>query len=155
MTTHGHPRFEELAGLRAYGELDAGEERVLLAHLEICDACRRFAAELECGLAAPEAAAGHELPGDWHARLDERVRARHARRTGPALYVATGLAAGLAVALLTGWRLRGSDTAVLDPAEPARVASNAAASTPPRFEAPPPPAASPGQAAWLGVLGGR
>jgi len=43
-------RYEELAALRLYGELEGDEEARLTAHLAGCASCRRTAHELERGL---------------------------------------------------------------------------------------------------------
>lgn len=47
-----HAHFHELLALRLYDELDADELASLEQHLQACEACRAFAAELTAGLGA-------------------------------------------------------------------------------------------------------
>ncbi|MEM7309219.1 MAG: zf-HC2 domain-containing protein [Planctomycetota bacterium] len=98
-----HEPFRELLALRLYGELDDAEARALAAHLAGCDACARFADELEHGLgAAPRGETGAaELPDGWRERLDDAIRPAAASRWRWAAPFAAGLAAGV---LLMGLR---------------------------------------------------
>lgn len=93
---HDHERFQELATLAEYGELEPAEQRELDAHLEHCAECRAFTRELATDLGrlrAPTAAT--ELPPDWPDRLALRIAPRR-RRAAVALVAtaAAGLAAG-------------------------------------------------------------
>lgn len=98
-----HEAFRELLALDLYGELDSAGAAALAAHLDACDACRAFRAELAAGLGRTVAAGSREraLPHDWDRRLRERAGTAQPRRSRFWIAAAASFVAG---ALLT-WAL--------------------------------------------------
>jgi anti-sigma factor RsiW len=138
-----HETFHELIALRLYDEIDASDRSRLEAHLEICAACRVFAAEIEQGLGAVARAQRTEadLPADWTERMRRATLASPPlRRLTPWWTAVAGFAAGVIATIAIA---RG----------PAQAPANVATiSTWERFhrDAPPPAATTEGPFARLG-----
>jgi anti-sigma factor RsiW len=105
-----HDPFREQMALSLYDELGRDESIALERHLEQCDECRRFQAELARGMgrvrSLANARADAELPADWIERLAAAMRDEGPRRTRMSPWVAavTSFAAGILVAALVAHR---------------------------------------------------
>ena len=110
-----HESMRRLLALNLYGELENLEREQLARHLEGCDDCRRFEAELNDGLGAclAQAARAEELPADWSRRLDlvTSSSAAPARtpRSLPWWTAAAGFAACWLLLSALGWAPRAQD----------------------------------------------
>ncbi len=92
-----------------YDELEPSERAAFEAHVPGCRSCRAALAELEeiRTALAPMRAQGERSEFEWRAfmrRLDARLDAESAprRRTSPGVLVAAGIAATLAIGVVTG-----------------------------------------------------
>jgi anti-sigma factor RsiW len=111
-----HESMRQLLALNLYGELESSERERLTRHLEECDDCRRFEAQLGDGLGACLArpADAGELPADWSRRLglvtssSPAAPARKARSL-PWWTAAAGFAACWFLLSALGWAPRAQD----------------------------------------------
>ena len=146
-----HENFRELIALRLYGEIEEKDRSRLQAHLSGCDACARYAREIEAGLGAlsrgGRASGAEDLPADWAERLREATRETAPRRRALSWWAAAASFAAGAIA--TAVVARG-------PSSPVPAVTTGDASIWSRFhrEEPPPLATTEGQLSRLtGYLG--
>ena len=146
-----HESMRRLLALNLYGELEDLERERLARHLEGCDGCRRFEAELNDGLGAWLAQPAEELPPDWSRRLElvTSSPAAPARipRSSPWWTAAAGFAACWLLLSALGWAPRAQDAP--------RVAREPELAKFSRATPPPLAQSSAGWGRWLGSLSAR